>query len=225
MLDEELRALTASEPLTLEEEYEMQQKWREDEDKLTFIILARDFGDTDLDISACLSLGTGTFILSPEDPYLSGLRMIGDINLFLKGSSSHRRVNNVSSSSPGAELDEEEELEAEIEIMIAERTYRKKGLAREALQAFLEYAAGFAGTFAGKTTNAQTQKVSNTNSGSPKPPLPVPASALVVRISQYNLPSIRLFESLGFRVVRVVRVFKEVEMRLGRNDPIWQLDA
>jgi GNAT superfamily N-acetyltransferase len=84
--------------------------------------------------------------------------MIGDINLFLKGSSSHRRVNNVSSSSPGAELDEEEELEAEIEIMIAERTYRKKGLAREALQAFLEYAAGFAGTFAGKTTNAQTQK-------------------------------------------------------------------
>jgi GNAT superfamily N-acetyltransferase len=202
----------------------MRCSWREDEDKLTFIILARDFGDTDSDISACPSLETGTSMLSPEDPCLSGLRMIGDINLFLKGSSSLGRVTNVGSSTPGAELDEEEELEAEIEIMIAEHTYRKKGLAREALQAFLEYVTGFADIFAGKTTNAQTQKVLNTNNGSPKPPLPVPASALVVRISQYNLPSIRLFESLGFRVVKVVRVFEEVEMRLGRN-PIWQLDA
>jgi len=32
MMSEELRTLTASEPLTLEEEYEMQKKWRLDED-------------------------------------------------------------------------------------------------------------------------------------------------------------------------------------------------
>jgi len=39
MSNEELRQLTASEELTLDEEYAMQRSWREDDDKLTFIIL------------------------------------------------------------------------------------------------------------------------------------------------------------------------------------------
>lgn len=35
--------MTASEPLTLDEEYEMQKSWQEDPDKLTFILIHPDF--------------------------------------------------------------------------------------------------------------------------------------------------------------------------------------
>ena len=42
MENEEIRELTASLPLTIEEEYEMQQTWLNDKDKCTFIILSKE---------------------------------------------------------------------------------------------------------------------------------------------------------------------------------------
>ncbi|VDO23641.1 unnamed protein product [Brugia timori] len=62
MEDEELRRLTASKRLSLEEEHEMQMKWHEDDDKCTFIILARDLIDSGADEIAS---------------------MVGDVNIFI----------------------------------------------------------------------------------------------------------------------------------------------
>ncbi|VDO94328.1 unnamed protein product [Soboliphyme baturini] len=62
MESEELRRLTASERLTLYEEFEMQKQWQKDEDKCTFIILAKSLVDSGVTETAC---------------------MVGDVNLFL----------------------------------------------------------------------------------------------------------------------------------------------
>ncbi|KAH7915638.1 GNAT domain-containing protein [Hygrophoropsis aurantiaca] len=164
MTDPVLRELTASEPLTLEEEYEMQKKWRDDPDKLTFIILAHEHGK-----------------------HFSSLPMAGDVNLFLKGSP------------------DDEDFEAEAEIMIADFTYRRQGFAHEALQLMLSYVTASPSYF-GQSDIGDCDSV-------PPSPFPIQPTSLVVRISQSNTASISLFEQLGFTTVKVVKVFEEVEMR------------
>ncbi|XP_046141767.1 N-acetyltransferase 9-like protein isoform X2 [Osmia bicornis bicornis] len=65
MKSEELRYFTGSEVLTLEEEFEMQKRWHQDQDKCTFIILEKSiFSATANEIEA----------------------MIGDTNLFFNQS-------------------------------------------------------------------------------------------------------------------------------------------
>ena len=68
MKDPYILEMTASEPLTIEEEYQMQKSWREDSNKCTFIVLSNE-----TESSGSSENGNHTEIT----------RMAGDVNMFL----------------------------------------------------------------------------------------------------------------------------------------------
>ena len=114
MKSEELQELTGSEPLTLEQEREMQMTWREDKDKCTFIVLNK------VHFQSCTEfIADKHFDFYQESLHNTGdevLSMVGDTNLFLK-----------------------EDGSAEAEIMIAEVEARGKKLGWEAMLLMLRY--------------------------------------------------------------------------------------
>ncbi|XP_064552664.1 alpha/beta-tubulin-N-acetyltransferase 9 [Drosophila montana] len=62
-----LRSLTASDELTLDEEYAMQQSWRQDDDKLTFIVLCADIYNKTNDEIAAMVGDTNLFVRHDEE--------------------------------------------------------------------------------------------------------------------------------------------------------------
>ncbi|KAF9324035.1 N-acetyltransferase 9 [Podila minutissima] len=138
--------MTASEPLTLTEEYEMQDSWHLDEEKCTFIILAREPGQ----------VITASNVLEQK--------MVGDVNLFFN--------------------DHDDPHSAEIEIMIAEPNYRRKGMGLEAIRMMITYARQSLGT-----------------------------KRITAKISTDNKGSIQLFlTQLGFVQISFSQIFEEVTL-------------
>ncbi|KAH6689006.1 N-acetyltransferase [Plectosphaerella plurivora] len=113
MSDPDIQEATASEPMTLQEEYENQASWRSSHDKLTFII--------------CEPLTTNAETVSAGDVDAEE-RMIGDVNFFLYP------YNNDED-----EVVTRNEYVGEIDVMVADAGHRGKGVGFGAVTALMEY--------------------------------------------------------------------------------------
>jgi len=149
MQDKTLLQQTATEPLSLEEEYENQLSWRLDPHKYTFLIV---------------------YLVHPSQPQC----IVGDVNLFLLARN----------DDTDEECEEEKDMQAEVEVMIASRRHRRLGLATEAVQLMMAFARQYLGL-----------------------------NTFIAKIGSDNVASIGLFQRLGFQIFRRVDVFSEVHMR------------
>ncbi|KAL1958721.1 hypothetical protein VTO42DRAFT_3840 [Malbranchea cinnamomea] len=190
MKDPEIQIATASEPLTLEEEYSMQRSWRYDADKLTFI--------------TCLPLSSSLY--SPEkrengtaisvDPTHDDApeRMLGDVNLFLKYADEDDEDDGILPAVVG-----------EIELMIAEKVNQRRGFGRASLICFLRYIVAHEREILHEFLSGQNRQKAREEK----------FAYLVVRIGATNVRSLALFESIGFQRVREEpNYFGELELRL-----------
>ncbi|ORY71709.1 GNAT domain-containing protein [Pseudomassariella vexata] len=203
MEDPAIQEATASEPLTLEEEYENQQSWRTSSDKLTFIVCQP------VPVLPGSSSNGGDSEKDQQPPIIAGKadaadRMVGDINLFLTPWEDD--IDGADNSTP-APSDRKDYVVGEVDIMIADLANRGKGLGKAAVSAFLlfirrnlraildEYAAGTGRGVAGKTRRPEMR-------------------AFMVKIKATNVGSMALFTGLGFVQRGEVNYFGEVEMGL-----------
>ncbi|KAI9767595.1 MAG: hypothetical protein M1840_005632 [Geoglossum simile] len=131
-----------------------------------------------------------TFILCSQDPVHNespGENMVGDVNLFLT-----RDGDSTANSVVG-----------EVELMIAEKRMRGKGLGRASLLAFLKFI-----TLHQEEILGEYKKHGDENERGV-------LAYLRAKIGEGNMESIGLFESLGFRKVgEEANYFGEVELRI-----------
>lgn len=174
----------------------MQQSWRNDADKLTFIMCRPAGGNNSTATATSTSNSQNELELSLTDEDDSSARMIGDINLFL-------RVDD------GDEGVETPEIIGEIELMVAEKKDQGRGFGRAALLAFLRYVLEREGEVVGEFVSGD--EGARNALGDAKE---MKFAALSVKIGQGNERSLKLFESLGFkRVGEEPNYFGEWELR------------
>lgn len=187
---QEIQQATASEPLSIKEEYAMQQSWRQDADKLTFIICQPVPNSSKTN-------ETPTQILTEDSD--SSQNMVGDINLFI-------RVDD------GDDGDSPPQIVGEIELMIAEKKNQRQGFGKAALITFMKYVIEHQGEvleeFVSRGVDAEmARKLRDTGAM-------LKFECFSVKIGQNNLRSLALFEGLNFiKLSAEPNFFGEFELR------------
>ncbi|KAF2810492.1 uncharacterized protein BDZ99DRAFT_508898 [Mytilinidion resinicola] len=192
MQDEALQKATASDPLTLPQEHAMQRSWRLDADKLTFI--------------ACIAPLQKPQHVTPAQ-HDAPDRMLGDVNLFLCDAADDN--DDEEAEDPKAETAvKERSIIGEIEIMIARKELQGSGYGKAVLLAFLAYIMLNIPAIVDEYSKGQLQGNEKTSKGGCR------LKYLRVKVDGENAPSIRLFESVGFKKIsETVNYFGELELR------------
>ena len=163
--DPHLLEMTGSEPLSMEEEVAMQKSWRDDDSKCTFIVLDREacVGLSDTCTNGAGNeerADNGDMISVSEDFVERNLSaMIGDVNLFLSdeeqddetdyehdgGGETRDAATAATSDSLDPKVSKEDTADvikqAELDIMIAEKSAQGKGMGSEASRIMMLYGA------------------------------------------------------------------------------------
>ena len=185
MLDEALLEATGSEPLSLEEEYAMQRSWREDESKCTFIVLSKHLLSETAN-ERLESLLAGDRKENPiEECFVQETvsAMVGDVNIFLSEEDE--------SSCDEKPAEYPQYPQAEIDIMIAEKSCRGRGIGQEATLLMMRYG----------TSKLRIRR-------------------FFCKINEDNDASLSLFRNkLGFDQCSYAACFKQVEMERKSETP------
>lgn len=175
----------------------MQRSWRQDPDKLTFIV--------------CRAISTGDEGDIPSQRKLqsesdSPLNMVGDINLFL-------RIDD------GDDGDSPPQIVGEVELMIAEKVNQRRGFGRAALLMFMRYIVERQGSIldefvGGGGVDVETVRKLRTGVEADGSTEGLAFECLSVKIGSTNAKSLALFESTGFeRCADEPNFFGEFELR------------
>lgn len=177
MKDHDLLEATGSEPLTLEEEIAMQISWRDDPKKCTFIVHSaegmRGGANDTFDVGQHLET------------------MVGDVNLFLSESDDDsidgedRGSDDAPDSGEALHSESDPRIQAEIDIMIADKQSQNKGMGRAATCTMLLYGTRMLGV-----------------------------KRFFCKINEDNKASLSLFKSLGFEQCDYAACFRQIELEL-----------
>ena len=209
----------------------MQESWRKDSDKLTFIICQPLANPADQDL------------LSHVEPKVNDNadQMIGDVNLFISVSSqtdtipipqhAHGGDGHPPTNAPHNSSDIKTTtlcMTGELELMIADSASKRKGYGRAALLAFIRYVLMHRSEIIGEflKANPLSELPTTTNNrerihkSHPTPPTTTSTSSstklsLTAKISTTNAASLSLFQNLGFiKTTTKPNYFGEWELRL-----------
>jgi len=182
----------------------MQQSWRQDADKLTFITCVANSKPVNTAVDetqagmVCHQEENGQLEPGVEDV---PDHMIGDVNLFLYDDDDDDEEEDIKNSDQDKSVNY---VVGEVEIMVARKDFQGKGYGREILLGFLWYIA--------KRYPGIMSEYHQANGGKRKEST---IKYLRVKIDAGNRRSLKLFESVGFiKLSKKPNYFGELELRL-----------